>query len=148
MSGTSSTRATANRAGAAQASGSAASPAQGKERAHEVHAFPPQPPLEELLGGEGIGPLSLEVMRYQPTINVGTIGHVAHGKTTLVKVTGVNSCPAAGPNPVMKPILGDTRRSISPSFSALSPAGHLGHSYGRPQQGEEAGYHHQATPSI
>ncbi len=35
-------------------------------------------------------PLSLEVMSRQATINVGTIGHVAHGKSTVVKaLTGV-----------------------------------------------------------
>lgn len=35
-------------------------------------------------------PLSPEVMSRQATINVGTIGHVAHGKSTLVKaLTGV-----------------------------------------------------------
>jgi len=35
-------------------------------------------------------PLSMEVMSRQATINVGTIGHVAHGKSTVVKaLTGV-----------------------------------------------------------
>jgi translation initiation factor 2 subunit 3 len=35
-------------------------------------------------------PLSPEVMSRQATINVGTIGHVAHGKSTVVKaLTGV-----------------------------------------------------------
>ena len=35
-------------------------------------------------------PLSIEVMSRQATINVGTIGHVAHGKSTVVKaLTGV-----------------------------------------------------------
>lgn len=33
-----------------------------------------------------------EYIQKQPTINVGTIGHVAHGKTTLVKMlTGINT---------------------------------------------------------
>ena len=41
---------------------------------------------------ENITPLTLEVMSRQPTINIGTIGHVAHGKTTLVKcISGVNT---------------------------------------------------------
>jgi translation initiation factor 2 subunit 3 len=31
-----------------------------------------------------MSPLSLEVMRNQATINIGTIGHVAHGKSTVV----------------------------------------------------------------
>ncbi|KAJ2386095.1 eukaryotic translation initiation factor 2 subunit gamma, partial [Coemansia sp. RSA 2559] len=37
-------------------------------------------------------PTSLEVMANQATINIGTIGHVAHGKTTLVKaISGVRT---------------------------------------------------------
>ncbi|CAA3019071.1 eukaryotic translation initiation factor 2 subunit gamma-like [Olea europaea subsp. europaea] len=40
-------------------------------------------------------PLSPEVISRQATINIGTIGHVAHGKSTVVKaisgVQGVNS---------------------------------------------------------
>ncbi|KAJ2787214.1 eukaryotic translation initiation factor 2 subunit gamma, partial [Coemansia helicoidea] len=37
-------------------------------------------------------PLSLEVMANQATINIGTIGHVAHGKSTLVKaISEVNT---------------------------------------------------------
>lgn len=44
-----------------------------------------------LLKGE-ITPLTPEVMSRQATINVGTIGHVAHGKTTVVKcISGVNT---------------------------------------------------------
>jgi len=41
---------------------------------------------------EGITPETLEVISRQATINIGTIGHVAHGKTTLVKsISGVNT---------------------------------------------------------
>ncbi|KAJ2082496.1 eukaryotic translation initiation factor 2 subunit gamma [Coemansia sp. RSA 988] len=37
-------------------------------------------------------PTSIEVMANQATINIGTIGHVAHGKSTLVKaISGVNT---------------------------------------------------------
>ncbi|KAJ1758217.1 eukaryotic translation initiation factor 2 subunit gamma [Coemansia sp. RSA 2523] len=37
-------------------------------------------------------PTSIEVMANQATINIGTIGHVAHGKSTLVKaLSGVNT---------------------------------------------------------
>lgn len=37
-------------------------------------------------------PLSLEVMARQATINIGTIGHVAHGKSTVVKaISGVQT---------------------------------------------------------
>lgn len=39
-----------------------------------------------------INPLDLEIMKKQPTLNVGIIGHVAHGKTTVVKaISGVNT---------------------------------------------------------
>jgi translation initiation factor 2 subunit 3 len=44
----------------------------------------------ENLDPSKLTPLSLEVMSRQATINVGTIGHVAHGKSTVVKaLTGV-----------------------------------------------------------
>ena len=36
-------------------------------------------------------PLSPDVISRQATVNIGTIGHVAHGKSTVVKaVTGIN----------------------------------------------------------
>ncbi len=39
-----------------------------------------------------LSPLTAEVISRQATINVGTIGHVAHGKSTLVKsLSGVNT---------------------------------------------------------
>ena len=35
-------------------------------------------------------PLSPEVIQRQATVNIGTIGHVAHGKSTVVKaISGV-----------------------------------------------------------
>jgi len=37
-------------------------------------------------------PLSPEVISRQATINIGTIGHVAHGKSTVVKaISGINT---------------------------------------------------------
>lgn len=37
-------------------------------------------------------PLSLEIISRQATINIGTIGHVAHGKSTVVKaISGVQT---------------------------------------------------------
>ena len=37
-------------------------------------------------------PLSREVISRQATINIGTIGHVAHGKSTVVKaLSGVHT---------------------------------------------------------
>ena len=39
----------------------------------------------------GLTPLSLDIISRQATINIGTVGHVAHGKSTTVKaLTGVN----------------------------------------------------------
>ena len=39
-----------------------------------------------------ISPLTPEIMSRQATINIGTIGHVAHGKTTLVRcITGIQT---------------------------------------------------------
>lgn len=36
--------------------------------------------------------LSQEVISRQPTLNIGTIGHVAHGKSTLVRaISGVHT---------------------------------------------------------
>jgi translation initiation factor 2 subunit 3 len=41
---------------------------------------------------ESITPLTPEIISRQATQNIGTIGHVAHGKSTLVKaVSGVNT---------------------------------------------------------
>jgi translation initiation factor 2 subunit 3 len=40
---------------------------------------------------ETLTPTSLSVMSRQATINIGTIGHVAHGKSTVVRaISGVN----------------------------------------------------------
>lgn len=39
-----------------------------------------------------LNPLSPEVISRQATINIGTIGHVAHGKSTVVKaISGVQT---------------------------------------------------------
>lgn len=39
-----------------------------------------------------MNPLSPEVISRQATINIGTIGHVAHGKSTVVKaISGVQT---------------------------------------------------------
>jgi translation initiation factor 2 subunit 3 len=41
---------------------------------------------------ESLTPLSPEIISRQATINIGTIGHVAHGKSTLVKaISSVNT---------------------------------------------------------
>ncbi|CAI4230113.1 unnamed protein product [Auanema sp. JU1783] len=44
------------------------------------------------IGIENLEPLTPEVISRQATINIGTIGHVAHGKSTLVKaISGVHT---------------------------------------------------------
>jgi translation initiation factor 2 subunit 3 len=41
---------------------------------------------------KSITPLTKEIISRQATINIGTIGHVAHGKTTLVRaISGVQT---------------------------------------------------------
>ena len=41
---------------------------------------------------EELNPLTPEVISRQATINIGTIGHVAHGKSTVVKsISGVQT---------------------------------------------------------
>lgn len=46
-------------------------------------------------------PLTPEVISRQATINIGTIGHVAHGKSTVVKaISGVQvGCPSSNGRP-------------------------------------------------
>jgi len=45
------------------------------------------------LKAEELSPLTPEVVSRQATINIGTIGHVAHGKSTVVKaISGVKVC--------------------------------------------------------
>jgi translation initiation factor 2 subunit 3 len=53
--------------------------------------LPEQPdPTPELI--EKLTPLSPEIISRQATINIGTIGHVAHGKSTVVKaISGVQT---------------------------------------------------------
>ena len=46
----------------------------------------------ETLDVAALTPLSPEVISRQATINIGTIGHVAHGKSTVVKaISGVQT---------------------------------------------------------
>ena len=45
--------------------------------------------LEDL---SNLSPLTKEIISRQATINIGTIGHVAHGKTTLVRaISGIQT---------------------------------------------------------
>ncbi|KAL1958755.1 hypothetical protein VTO42DRAFT_3874 [Malbranchea cinnamomea] len=53
--------------------------------------LPPQPD-PETLDFSALTPLSPEIIARQATINIGTIGHVAHGKSTVVKaISGVQT---------------------------------------------------------
>ena len=54
-------------------------------------ALPEQPEPKDLVISE-LTPLSPEIIARQATINIGTIGHVAHGKSTVVKaISGVQT---------------------------------------------------------
>src|SRR5205823_8382374 len=53
--------------------------------------LPPQPDPDTIDFGT-LNPLSPEIIARQATINIGTIGHVAHGKSTVVKaISGVQT---------------------------------------------------------
>jgi translation initiation factor 2 subunit 3 len=52
----------------------------------------PEQPNPEDLDVSALTPLSPEIIARQATINIGTIGHVAHGKSTVVKaISGVQT---------------------------------------------------------
>lgn len=52
----------------------------------------PEQPDPESLDISVLTPLSPEIIARQATINIGTIGHVAHGKSTVVKaISGVQT---------------------------------------------------------
>ena len=52
----------------------------------------PEQPNPEDLNLSTLTPLSPEIISRQATINIGTIGHVAHGKSTVVKaISGVQT---------------------------------------------------------
>ncbi|ERF77183.1 Eukaryotic translation initiation factor 2 subunit gamma [Endocarpon pusillum Z07020] len=52
----------------------------------------PEQPDPEDLDLQSLTPLSPEIISRQATINIGTIGHVAHGKSTVVKaISGVQT---------------------------------------------------------
>jgi translation initiation factor 2 subunit 3 len=52
----------------------------------------PEQPEPSTLDVSTLSPLSPEIIARQATINIGTIGHVAHGKSTVVKaISGVQT---------------------------------------------------------
>ena len=59
--------------------------------AYEKPYLPPQTEPKDL-DVKTLSPLTPEIIARQATINIGTIGHVAHGKSTVVKaVSGVQT---------------------------------------------------------
>lgn len=59
--------------------------------AAQAPELPPQPEPKDL-DLKSISPLTAFVIARQATINIGTIGHVAHGKSTVVKaISGVQT---------------------------------------------------------
>lgn len=63
----------------------------GKAAAPKKPVLPPQPD-PQTLDISTLNPLTPEIIARQATINIGTIGHVAHGKSTVVKaISGVQT---------------------------------------------------------
>lgn len=78
--------------------GPAAAPRSALKKANNAAAAAAsRPPLPEQpdpkdLDVASLTPLSPEIIARQATINIGTIGHVAHGKSTVVKaISGVQT---------------------------------------------------------
>lgn len=62
-----------------------------KKEFEEGGGLPVQPPPEQVDTSK-LHPLSPEIIGRQATINIGTIGHVAHGKSTVVRaISGVQT---------------------------------------------------------
>ena len=74
-------------------------PKSALKKASRIEALPqvvrpelPEQPDPETLDISQLTPLSPEIIARQATINIGTIGHVAHGKSTVVKaISGVQT---------------------------------------------------------
>ena len=69
-------------------------PALKKLPQENIVPRPPLPPQPDpsTLDLSSLSPLSPEIISRQATINIGTIGHVAHGKSTVVKaISGVQT---------------------------------------------------------
>lgn len=66
-------------------------PSSIKEAVAPKPYLPPQPE-PSTVDFSTLSPLSPEIISRQATINIGTIGHVAHGKSTVVKaISGVQT---------------------------------------------------------
>jgi translation initiation factor 2 subunit 3 len=65
-----------------------------EEECKEILSHQPKLTMQsfETLNSPDLSPLIKEIMSRQATMNIGTIGHVSHGKTTLVKaITGIQT---------------------------------------------------------
>lgn len=66
-------------------------PMTSTDHAAERPPLPPQTDPKDL-DVKTLSPLTPEIIARQATINIGTIGHVAHGKSTVVKaISGVQT---------------------------------------------------------
>ncbi|EME39517.1 hypothetical protein DOTSEDRAFT_138863 [Dothistroma septosporum NZE10] len=81
-----------------RAKGPAAAPRSALKKTNAAAAaaaakpFLPEQPEPSTLDVASLTPLSPEIIARQATINIGTIGHVAHGKSTVVKaISGVQT---------------------------------------------------------
>lgn len=78
--------------GAAPMPRSALKKSNAAAAAHASKPELPEQPDPNTLKVEELTPLSPEIICRQATINIGTIGHVAHGKSTVVKaISGVQT---------------------------------------------------------
>lgn len=78
--------------GAAPAPRSALKKTLRSDAAHASRPELPEQPEPKDLDVSKLTPLSPEIIARQATINIGTIGHVAHGKSTVVKaISGVQT---------------------------------------------------------
>jgi len=88
----------ANEGGEERAKGQAPAPRSALKKslrsdaAHAARPELPEQPEPKDLDVSKLTPLSPEIIARQATINIGTIGHVAHGKSTVVKaISGVQT---------------------------------------------------------
>jgi hypothetical protein len=69
-----------------------------------------------------VSPLNPEIISRQATINIGTIGHVAHGKSTLVRaVSGTNVRNQTHFNNPARPLDTSARSSETSRSSSVMP---------------------------
>ena len=65
-----------------------------EEECKEILSHQPKLTMQnfEILNNPDLSPLIKEIMSRQATMNIGTVGHVFHGKSTLVNaITGIQT---------------------------------------------------------